>query len=75
MLSRRNFTALLPGFTPIVAAAVFNHPVDFLYAHVSPCPPGFLEHPLDVLRVAVWRGTVMGWLVNSFDGDRQAAMA
>jgi hypothetical protein len=34
-----------------------------------------LEHPLDVLRIAVWRGTVMGWLVYSFDGDRQATMA
>jgi hypothetical protein len=34
-----------------------------------------LEHPLDVLRIAVWRGTVMVGLVNSFDGDRQATMA
>jgi hypothetical protein len=34
-----------------------------------------LEHPLDVLRIAVWSGTIMGWLVYSFDSDRQATMA
>jgi hypothetical protein len=34
-----------------------------------------LEHPLDVLRIAVGHGTVMGGLVYSFDSDRQATMA
>jgi hypothetical protein len=34
-----------------------------------------LEHPLDVLRIAVWSGRVMGGLVYSFDGDGQATMA